>query len=86
MAQSVKRPFLVLAQVTISQFREFKLYVALCAGSRKPAWDSVSASLSAPTQLALSLSLKINKNKLKKKKKGRGRRFHGTQEPGEVKS
>ena len=31
--------------------------VGLCADNRKPAWDSLSPSLSAPLPLTLSLSL-----------------------------
>ena len=56
---------LVLAQVTISQSREFKSRVWLCADSTEPAWDALSLSLSAlpPLTPLLSLSLKISKLK-----------------------
>ena len=48
---------LVLAQVMISQFYEFKPHVGLCTHSEEPAWDSLSPSLSALPRLTLSLSL-----------------------------
>ena len=48
---------LVSAQVMISQLRGFKPRIGLCAGSREPAWDSLSLSFSAHPPHALSLSL-----------------------------
>ena len=69
MAQSVKRPISVSAQVMISQFGEFEPHIRLCADRAEPALDSVSPSFSAPPPLTLSLSLSKEIYKLKKKKK-----------------
>ena len=40
---------------------EFEPCIGICAGRAKPAWDSLSPSLSAPPLLMCSLFLKINK-------------------------
>ena len=60
---------LVLAQVMILQLCGFEPHMGLCAGSVKPAWYSLSLSLSLsdlPPPLMPSVSLTINK--LKKKR------------------
>ena len=48
---------LVLAQVRISQFCEFKPCMELCTDSTKPAWDSFSLPFSLPLPNSCCLSL-----------------------------
>ena len=64
MAQLVKRPTVDFGSGHDLTVCEFKPHIGLCADSMKPAWDSLSPSLSALPLLILYLSLKINKNKL----------------------
>ena len=52
---------------------EFELHMGLCTDSVKPAWDSLSPSLSlCPSHvLSLSLSLKINFKKREREKRAK---------------
>ena len=59
--QSIERLTLVLGTGHGLTVCEFEPCIGLCAENPEPAWDSLSASLSAPPSLALSLCLKINK-------------------------
>ena len=64
MAQSVKQWTLNSAQVMYNlKVPEIEPHVGFCADSMEPAWDFLSASLTAPPLLvcALILSLKITK-------------------------
>ena len=61
MAQSVKCLALDSGSGHDLTVDEFKPRVGLCTDSEKPAWDSLSPSLSAPSLLLRALSLKINK-------------------------
>ena len=64
MARSVKRPAFDLDSGHDLMVGEFEPRVRLYADSVKPAWDSLSVSLSLPPSLNLSASLtKINKLK-----------------------
>ena len=56
-AQSVKRPTLGVGSGHDLTVREFEPRTWLWTGSREPAWDSPSPSLSAPPLPALFLSL-----------------------------
>ena len=60
-AQSVKCPTLDFSSGHDVTVCEFEPRVRLQANSVKPAWDSLSLSLSAPPPLMLALSLKISK-------------------------
>ena len=63
-AQLVQRPTLDFNSSHNVTVREIKPRTGLCADSIEPAWDSCSASLSAPPLFMLSFSLfKINKLK-----------------------
>ena len=56
MAQLVKRSTLDLGSGHDLMVPEIKAHIALCADITEPAWDSLSASLSAPPLLVLPLS------------------------------
>ena len=56
MAQAVKRLTLDFGSGHDVTVREFEPQIGLCADITEPAWDSLSASLSAPPLLVLPLS------------------------------
>ena len=60
MAQLIKNPTLDFNSGHDLTVNKFQPHIDLCADSTKPAWDSVSLSLSALPLLTLYLSLKIN--------------------------
>ena len=62
MAQSVKSLTLDAGSGHNLRVHGIKPCVGLCADSAKPAWDSLSLSLSAPCLLTHTHSLKINKH------------------------
>ena len=57
----VKRPTLDLSPGHDLTVHEIEPYMGLRADSEKPAWDSLSPSLSAPPSLVLSLTLALLK-------------------------
>ena len=64
-AQSIKRPTLTQVMILCFVFVDLSptLGSVLTAGSLKPAWESVSPSLSVPPLFALCFSLsKLNKH------------------------
>ena len=71
MAPSVKRTMLNFGSSHDLMVHVFEPCMGLCNDNSKPAWDSVSPSLSAPRLLAslCVLSLKINKHFKKEKRK-----------------
>ena len=61
MAQLVKRPTLDFGSGHELMVCEMETHIRLCADSMETAWDSLSASLSAPAQLWL-VSLALSQN------------------------